>query len=245
MNIHWNGTSIGMLSPEDLDMIDDYYVIDDTESSSNSDGEAFRETNGDGSKRHHKASLYKTELCRSYEEVGYCRYGDKCQFAHGEKELRIINRHPRYKTEICKTYHTIGTCPYGKRCKFIHMDGLSRSLWSPTSPFNYIILHHERLGMEAKFDINDYFRELQDGNDLPSSSILLSQRILHKDSDWEYIQPETGPGPHRLRIFKTIETGSNPPPSTLSLSRSNGNFSPSTNGYTFPAYYPFEEKPIW
>mmetsp|Transcript_22254 Transcript_22254/g.55822 ORF Transcript_22254/g.55822 Transcript_22254/m.55822 type:complete len:247 (-) Transcript_22254:139-879(-) len=49
-----------------------------------------------------------------------CRYGLKCQFAHGREELRPVMRHPKYKTEICKTFHTIGTCPYGKRCRFIH-----------------------------------------------------------------------------------------------------------------------------
>jgi hypothetical protein len=67
-------------------------------------------------------SLYKTELCRSFEETGSCRYGLKCQFAHGRSELRHVNRHPKYKTEVCKTFHTIGTCPYGKRCRFIHIE---------------------------------------------------------------------------------------------------------------------------
>ncbi|KAG2379244.1 hypothetical protein C9374_007383 [Naegleria lovaniensis] len=36
---------------------------------------------------------YKTELCRSWEETGFCRYGDKCQFAHGRQELRVVTRH--------------------------------------------------------------------------------------------------------------------------------------------------------
>jgi len=72
-------------------------------------------------------NLYKTELCRSFEETGSCRYGLKCQFAHGRAELRVISRHPKYKTEVCKTFHTIGTCPYGKRCRFIHIE-------APVSP---------------------------------------------------------------------------------------------------------------
>ena len=67
-----------------------------------------------------KLNLYKTELCRSWEEKGTCRYGAKCQFAHGEEELRKVTRHPKvsgrhanattayicrlsqYKTEICR-----------------------------------------------------------------------------------------------------------------------------------------------
>ncbi|XP_034943472.1 mRNA decay activator protein ZFP36L1 [Chelonus insularis] len=65
-------------------------------------------------------SRYKTELCRPFEESGSCKYGDKCQFAHGYSELRNLTRHPKYKTELCRTFHTIGFCPYGPRCHFIH-----------------------------------------------------------------------------------------------------------------------------
>lgn len=65
-------------------------------------------------------SRYKTELCRPYEEFGVCKYGDKCQFAHGGGELRSLARHPKYKTELCRTYHTVGFCPYGPRCHFVH-----------------------------------------------------------------------------------------------------------------------------
>ncbi|KIY69693.1 hypothetical protein CYLTODRAFT_393387 [Cylindrobasidium torrendii FP15055 ss-10] len=69
-----------------------------------------------------KLGLYKTELCRSWEEKGTCRYGTKCQFAHGEDELRRVQRHPKYKTEICRTFWVSGSCPYGKRCCFIHTE---------------------------------------------------------------------------------------------------------------------------
>lgn len=65
-------------------------------------------------------SRYKTELCRPFEESGKCKYGDKCQFAHGKHELRHMVRHPKYKTELCRTYHSSGLCPYGPRCHFIH-----------------------------------------------------------------------------------------------------------------------------
>lgn len=37
--------------------------------------------------------LYKTEYCRSWRETGTCRYGNKCQFAHGEHELRPVLRY--------------------------------------------------------------------------------------------------------------------------------------------------------
>eukprot|EP00761_Pharyngomonas_kirbyi_P008440 gb/GECH01008451.1/.p1 GENE.gb/GECH01008451.1/~~gb/GECH01008451.1/.p1 ORF type:complete len:182 (+),score=32.66 gb/GECH01008451.1/:1-546(+) len=64
--------------------------------------------------------LYKTELCRSWLETGQCRYGDKCQFAHGYKELRPVVRHRKYKSEPCKYFHVDGVCMYGTRCCFIH-----------------------------------------------------------------------------------------------------------------------------
>ncbi|KAM8853171.1 mRNA decay activator protein ZFP36L1 isoform 1-T1 [Synchiropus picturatus] len=66
------------------------------------------------------SSRYKTELCRSFTENGLCKYGGKCQFAHGMDELRDLSRHPKYKTEPCRTFHTIGFCPYGIRCHFVH-----------------------------------------------------------------------------------------------------------------------------
>ena len=47
-----------------------------------------------------KLGLYKTELCRSWEEKGSCRYGAKCQFAHGEEELRKVQRHPK----VCRYF---------------------------------------------------------------------------------------------------------------------------------------------
>ncbi|KAJ3576147.1 hypothetical protein NP233_g630 [Leucocoprinus birnbaumii] len=80
-----------------------------------------------------KLGLYKTELCRSWEEKGTCRYGSKCQFAHGEDELRKVARHPKYKTEICRTFWVSGSCPYGKRCCFIHTE-LPANGQSPATP---------------------------------------------------------------------------------------------------------------
>ncbi|XP_037073031.1 mRNA decay activator protein ZFP36L1-like [Pollicipes pollicipes] len=66
------------------------------------------------------SSRYKTELCRPFEESGQCKYGEKCQFAHGAHELRNMSRHPKYKTDLCRTFHTTGYCPYGARCHFVH-----------------------------------------------------------------------------------------------------------------------------
>ncbi|KAI0932559.1 hypothetical protein AcW2_001155 [Taiwanofungus camphoratus] len=89
--------------------------------SSNGSGPEGSPGNGP-SANNRKLGLYKTELCRSWEEKGSCRYGAKCQFAHGEEELRKVQRHPKYKTEICRTFWVSGSCPYGKRCCFIHTE---------------------------------------------------------------------------------------------------------------------------
>ena len=69
-----------------------------------------------------QGSKYKTELCNAWSETGTCRYGDRCQFAHGTAELRPVVRHPKYKTQECKSFWTTGMCPYGTRCKFIHSE---------------------------------------------------------------------------------------------------------------------------
>lgn len=69
-----------------------------------------------------RVSLYKTEICKSFETSSMCKYGSKCQFAHSLEELRGVERHPRYKTELCKTYWEKGECPYGKRCCFLHSE---------------------------------------------------------------------------------------------------------------------------
>merc|ERR1712077_25127 len=65
-------------------------------------------------------SRYKTEMCRPFQENGSCKYGEKCQFAHGVEDLRNVSRHPKYKTDLCRTYHSVGFCPYGPRCHFVH-----------------------------------------------------------------------------------------------------------------------------
>lgn len=72
-----------------------------------------------------KNELYKTELCKTYTQThGFCKYGAKCQFAHGTAELRPVRRHPRYKTRPCRNFISNGSCPYGSRCRFIHAADL-------------------------------------------------------------------------------------------------------------------------
>ncbi|XP_018497618.1 protein TIS11 [Galendromus occidentalis] len=80
-----------------------------------------------------RSSRYKTELCRPFEENGMCKYGARCQFAHGAAELRTLARHPKYKSQLCRTFHSNGLCPYGHRCHFIHNQDEIRPV-VPLSP---------------------------------------------------------------------------------------------------------------
>jgi butyrate response factor 1 len=63
---------------------------------------------------------YKTEICRNFKERSKCIYGDRCQFAHGRKELRDVVRNTKYKTKLCQKYWLVGYCAYGPRCNFLH-----------------------------------------------------------------------------------------------------------------------------
>jgi len=68
---------------------------------------------------------YKTEMCKNWELRGTCKFGDKCCFAHGRKELKAkVLTHVKYKTKPCKQYHQTGNCPYGQRCQYLHKEAL-------------------------------------------------------------------------------------------------------------------------
>lgn len=64
--------------------------------------------------------LYKTELCESFTTKGICKYGNKCQFAHGLEELKLKERRSNFRTKPCVNWAKLGYCPYGKRCCFKH-----------------------------------------------------------------------------------------------------------------------------
>ena len=63
---------------------------------------------------------HKTELCKTFSELGYCPYRNKCRFAHGKEELiKQPNRCKVTKTR-CKGFWLQGVCKYGVRCQFEH-----------------------------------------------------------------------------------------------------------------------------
>ena len=64
---------------------------------------------------------YKTELCKYYEINGYCKFGDRCAYAHGKENLRSkVTNTSAYRTKKCTQFFEHGYCPYGSRCQFAH-----------------------------------------------------------------------------------------------------------------------------
>ena len=112
---------------------------------------------------------YKTEMCRTFVENGFCKYGNKCQFAHGSTEQRLLPRHPKYKTEYCKTYHDTGFCTYGARCHFIHNEDEGKLL-------EIQLLKRQQTAAQAAEEV---LRHIQQQNQLLESTMkrLVSQQL--------------------------------------------------------------------
>lgn len=69
---------------------------------------------------------HKTELCKTYSELGSCRYGDKCRFAHGTHELVTLrNENGHYRQRKCKGFWDHMCCKYGVRCQFGHTEPMN------------------------------------------------------------------------------------------------------------------------
>lgn len=75
---------------------------------------------------------FRTQICTRWAE-GSCQYGDRCNFAHGEEDLRPFGGSdrfdaeastkgdPAFRTKLC-TRWAQGSCQYGDRCMFAHGD---------------------------------------------------------------------------------------------------------------------------
>jgi hypothetical protein len=81
------------------------------------------------------AQLYKTRMCKNFEQAGTCKFGDKCNFAHGKEDLRRGSGGPApsnrgggggaaganggYKKKLCERFAS-GSCLYADKCTFAH-----------------------------------------------------------------------------------------------------------------------------
>lgn len=94
------------------------------------------------------ATNFKTRMCKNYEKNGFCKFSDRCNFAHGRDELRRGERGAqrnepneggrcspsgsqdgsgKFKTRLCATYATKGQCPNGDKCTYAHGEDEKRA----------------------------------------------------------------------------------------------------------------------
>ncbi|PKU71351.1 putative protein TPRXL [Dendrobium catenatum] len=77
--------------------------------------EHFTSSSSSSSANHNSVNanfFFKTEICRSWEESGFCRFGSRCQFAHGKEELRDSPRHSNLKPESGKLGPVVASSVY-------------------------------------------------------------------------------------------------------------------------------------
>eukprot|EP00798_Chlamydomonas_sp_ICE-L_P031723 gene31723-6924_t len=80
--------------------------------------------------------FFKTRICGKFKD-GACQYGDKCRYAHGEHELRVLGPDGQpmgstvtpdkraminlmKKTRLCQEFVQTGACRYNEKCTFAH-----------------------------------------------------------------------------------------------------------------------------
>uniref|UniRef100_A0A183CGF8 C3H1-type domain-containing protein n=1 Tax=Globodera pallida TaxID=36090 RepID=A0A183CGF8_GLOPA len=69
--------------------------------------------------------LHKTQFCLFWKAYingksrTKCRNGSRCNYAHGEKELRKLDPY-YFKTRLCEFWNSDEPCPYGDGCNFAH-----------------------------------------------------------------------------------------------------------------------------
>lgn len=136
---------------------------------------------GSGSSSSSSKSVYKTDICRAWEESGNCRYNSKCQFAHGREELhpsRLMKS--KSEAQTSKLSIRLGQGTYGPNSRVVHehpavtesecaLTGLITS--QPASPEPYRSTH-------ANSNIINDWSPLDDGIDvvLPNGSDKVPSR---------------------------------------------------------------------
>ena len=99
-------------------------------------------------------------MCKNWIEIGVCRYGSKCQFAHGQNELVEKNQpvNHKYKSKQCYTFQEKLYCPYGSRCFFRHDEREAK----PVNPRLY----------QSK--LNDFAKTYSNAQDIESQTVNFS-----------------------------------------------------------------------
>ena len=129
--------------------------------------------------------MYKRELCKNWAETNFCRFGDKCQYAHGPEELsedhhlylqeQAKQPNDKYKSQNCRAFYREKLCMYGKRCHFRH----------EFRSFKKIHRHFYMCHLSAlKYTHNDLLQECQNSTemDIPCVADDNSTKICKVDS---------------------------------------------------------------
>ena len=118
-----------------------------------------------------KDPKYKTELCKSFMENNFCKYGNKCRFAHGEKELVIKEKNVNYKKKLCKSFYNEGFCTYGIRCNFQHDQRKITDIQLSFYNINLLAFHKPKLVSGKRLKI---FEEISNMENTLSESTISS-----------------------------------------------------------------------
>lgn len=91
-----------------------------TTSSDNTSEESAKVSKNGQTEQKVDEAKYKTEMCKNWIETNQCRYGNKCQFAHGKEELDLFKQANKRRTKNCRVFYKEKHCQYGSRCMFRH-----------------------------------------------------------------------------------------------------------------------------
>lgn len=108
-------------------------------------------------------SKYKTELCKTYSEKGFCPYGFKCRFAHGKNELiqKKVNC-KLYKQKECHSFFSNHYCNYGSRCHFKHDERTVQEINIDyfNNILNYVsLISSNKILLMTEGELKNYFME--------------------------------------------------------------------------------------
>ena len=139
---------------------------------------------------------YKTELCKYYEINGYCKYGERCAYAHGKENLRSkVTNTSAYRTKKCTQFFEHGYCPYGSRCQFAHQ--LTTNIIN--NPYDRKMSYKKTLETISKIENVEnikkliskprlsVFREICDDKISIENCLLDDIKSIHKDNVLERI----------------------------------------------------------
>lgn len=126
-------------------------------------------------------SLYKTELCESFVTTGKCRYGNKCQFAHGLSELKLKDVTNNYRTKHCSSWIKYGYCKYGNRCLFKHGNDEDIKVYLAAGTLSNGGPQTDTLKTQEHTHATKNFASASPSVSLSSSSARSSNRVHHNN----------------------------------------------------------------